>query len=67
MKVVSWNVRGMGDLVRRMAIKEVFTENNVQIAFSQVSKLSSLTDSVTREVWGRSHIKCLCVWMQWVL
>lgn len=53
--------------MRRMVIKEVFAENNVQIALIQVSKLSSMTFSITREVWGGSHIKCVCVWMQWVL
>lgn len=47
--------------MRRMVIKEVFAENNVQIALIQVSKLSSMTFSITREVWGGSHIKCVCV------
>lgn len=55
------DVRGMRDPVRRMVIKEVLTENKVQIALIQESKLSSMIDSIVREVWGGTHIEWVCL------
>lgn len=57
MKVVSWNVRGMGNPERRMVIKEVLRINKVQIALLQESKLRIMSDRIVKEVWGGRFIK----------
>lgn len=61
MKVLSWNVRGMGNPQRRMVIIEVLSFNKVQIAMIQESKLSSMSDKIQRETWGGRFCKCVCV------
>lgn len=63
MKVLSWNVRGMGNPQRRMVIIEVFSFNKVQIAMIQESKLSSMSDKIQRETGrgGGRFCKCVCV------
>lgn len=52
MKVVSWNVRGLGDIMRRVVIKDILRRNKVRIALIQESKITEMTDKNVREVWG---------------
>lgn len=61
MIVLSWNVRGMGNVERRMVIKDVFRSNKVKVALIQESKLSSMTDRIAREAWGGRSTKWICV------
>lgn len=58
MKVISLNVRGMGNPERRMIIKEVLKFNKVQIAMLQISKLRLISDRIKRETWGGRFLKC---------
>lgn len=60
MKILSWNVRGLGNLEWRMVIKDVLRNNKVQIALLQESKLSSMSDRIVGEVWGGRVLKWMC-------
>lgn len=40
MKILSWNVRGLGGATRRLVVKETLRSNKVQIALIQETKLS---------------------------
>lgn len=52
MKVVSWNVRGLRDIMRRVVIKDILRRNKVRIALIQESKIAEMNDKNVREVWG---------------
>lgn len=61
MKILSWNVRGLGGPERRLLIKEMVKKNKAQVAMLQESKISSMTEEIIKEVWGRRHVKWICI------
>lgn len=61
MKVISWNVRGLGGPERRKIVQDVLRNNKVQIALIQESKLRSMSDKIAREVWGGRSTKWVCL------
>lgn len=58
MKALSWNVRGLGSLVKRAIIKEVIRSLKVELLLLQEAKLSLMPQMAVRELWGNSH----CSW-----
>ena len=59
MKAISWNVRGLGNSVKRAVIKEVIRTFRAELPLLQETKLSSMSQSIIRDLWGNS--KCLWV------
>ena len=57
MKILSWNVRGLGRGDRRLVVNELICNNKVQIALIQESKIASMTMRIVREVWGSKFVK----------
>ena len=57
MKILSWNVHGLGGAGHRLVVKELIRNNKVQIALIQESKIASMTENIVREVWGSKFVK----------
>lgn len=60
MKILSWNVRGLGNQVKRAIVKEVICSNKIDVLMIQETKVSSVHDSLVKEVWGTSPAKWCC-------
>lgn len=50
MKIVSWNVQGLGNDQHRLVVKDVLRFNQAHIAMIQVSKISSMSDKIVKEI-----------------
>ena len=50
MKVLSWNVYGLGGVLRKMIVKEMIRSQKAQIVILQESKLKEVSDRVVKEV-----------------
>lgn len=63
MKVISWNVRGLGGASKRMVVNELLRRQKVQIAVPvlQETKLKKVGDSIIKEVWGSRFINWVAV------
>ena len=61
MKVLSWNVCGLGGASRRLAVKEMVRSQKAQIAMLQGSKLKGVSKRFVKEIWGRRNIKWVAV------
>ena len=61
MKIVSWNVRGLGGASQRLVVKELLTRKKVQIALLQETKLKKANDSMVKEVWGSRYLSWVAV------
>jgi exonuclease III len=54
MKLVSWNVRGLGGVEKRKEIRRLVGEKNPFILCVQETKLSVCDDSLCNSLWGDS-------------
>lgn len=57
MKILSWNVRGLGSEKKRMVVKDVICSNKVHVVMIQESKLKVMTDCISKEIWGSRYLK----------
>ena len=61
MKILSWNVCGLGSAARRLTVNELLHRNKVQIALVRESKFSSLSEKIVEEVWGSRFVNWVSV------
>jgi hypothetical protein len=54
MKIVSWNVRGLGRLDKRNEVRKLVGEKNPFIVCLQETKLQVCDDFMCTSVWGAS-------------
>lgn len=52
MKIVSWNVCGIGDRIMLAVVKNMLYTYRVDVGLLQETKLSSVSDSVVKDIWG---------------
>lgn len=52
MNIVSWNVRGIGGQIKRATVKDMLRNFRADIELLQETKLSSVSQSVVKEIWG---------------
>ncbi|XP_028098166.1 uncharacterized protein LOC114297885 [Camellia sinensis] len=74
MKILSWNVRGLGRVEKRRRIKEVLKEKKVDMAMLQETKKSEVDDIFVRSLWPNESMEfmgvdaedsagaLLCIW-----
>lgn len=55
MKIMSWNVRGLGAAVKRQSIKHIITKHNPDIIVLQETKKESFDRSLVASIWGSRH------------
>ncbi|KAK8644373.1 hypothetical protein V6N13_123682 [Hibiscus sabdariffa] len=51
MRVLSWNVRGLGSSVKRMAIRKVLQKHSVELVFLLETKLEQISDELVKGIW----------------
>ncbi|KAK8644374.1 hypothetical protein V6N13_123683 [Hibiscus sabdariffa] len=51
MRVLSWNVRGLGSSVKRMAIRKVLQQQSVEMVFLMETKLEQISDELVKGIW----------------
>ncbi|KAK2421839.1 DNA-(apurinic or apyrimidinic site) endonuclease [Trifolium repens] len=54
MKIVSWNVRGLGRVDKRKEVRKLVGEKNPLIVCLQETKLQACDDFLCKSVWGDS-------------
>ena len=59
MKIMSWNVRGLGDVSRRRAVREMLRREKVQIALIQESKLKEVKENLKKK-YGAGDLQGGC-------
>ena len=59
MKMVSWNVRGLGGSMWKLVVKALLRRHKVQLTLLQETRLKEIDDSVIRETWGRKNVHWL--------
>lgn len=57
MKILSWNVRGLGRADRRRRIKEFLRLKNMDMVLLQETKRSSIDRSVVRSLWPSDSVE----------
>jgi len=55
MKLLSWNVRGLGGVEKRREVRSLATEKRPHILCVQETKLLVCDDSVCSSLWGNSN------------
>ena len=61
MKIISWNVRGLGGALRRMVVKEMIRRQKVQITLIQETKLKEVNEKIVKEILGTRFIGWVAV------
>lgn len=57
MKIVSWNVRGLRSLQRRVVVKQVIGQQKASVVLIQESKISLGEEIVAKDIWAEKLIK----------
>ncbi|XP_028060814.1 uncharacterized protein LOC114264401 [Camellia sinensis] len=61
MKLLSWNVRGIGKPEKRGRIKRLLKERHIDIVFLQETKKIVVSDNLARGLWGQRKMEFLSV------
>ncbi|XP_028118140.1 uncharacterized protein LOC114315728 [Camellia sinensis] len=61
MKLLSWNVRGIGKPEKRGRIKRLLKDRHIDIVFLQETKKMVVSDNLARGLWGRRKMEFLSV------
>lgn len=56
MKIITWNVRGLGGFQKRREVSNLVREKNLFILCLQESKLSVVNDIVCKGLWNDNHV-----------
>ncbi|GMI86627.1 hypothetical protein HRI_002332000 [Hibiscus trionum] len=59
MRVLSWNIRGLGSLSKKKVVKSLLRQHNCDMMFLQKSKLEVVNDSVIHAVWHSNNYEFL--------
>ena len=51
MKILSWNIRGLGRASHRLVVKDLIRSQKIHIAMLQESKLKEVSDRLVKEFW----------------
>lgn len=57
MRILSYNVRGLGGRVKRKVIKKLIQKEEVDVVCIQESKLSKLDLRMGGEMWGDKEVE----------
>ena len=56
MRILTWNIRGLGDKTKRMAIKRFLKKLNPYIVLLQESKKDGFDRSFIKSIWSSKEI-----------
>lgn len=57
MKIMTYNIRGLGGRVKRRVLKQFKKEEEVEIVCIKESKLEVVDLKICKEVWGDSKVE----------
>lgn len=57
MKIISWNVRGVGSSMKTAIIKNSIRNAKADLVLIKESKMSSINDKIIRKIWSNRHVK----------
>lgn len=60
MKVLSWNVMGLGSLVKKAFVKDGIRNSKANIMLMQETKLSFMSNSTVKAVCGSASFDWVC-------
>ena len=61
MKLLSWNIRGMGKAEKQGRIKRLLKDRNIDIVFFQERKRAVISDVDARRLWGNKNMEFMFV------
>ncbi|XP_028122360.1 uncharacterized protein LOC114319534 [Camellia sinensis] len=61
MKLLSWNVRGLGRMEKRSKVKKLLKERSVDMVLFQETKKSEFSEEDVRSVWVRAKMEFMVV------
>lgn len=61
MKILTWNVRGIGRSEKKGKIRKMMKERNVDIVLLQETKKPDILEQEVREMWGRDSMEFMAV------
>lgn len=56
MKIVSWNIRGIGDQSKHLAIKRLIMKTNPELVLIQETKKDSIEIDIIKAMWSSKEI-----------
>ncbi|XP_026410033.1 uncharacterized protein LOC113305152 [Papaver somniferum] len=56
-KIISWNLRGLGDVKKRIVVNSVLSKWNADIVLLQEKKLEDMTEMIRKEIWNKPSAK----------
>jgi exonuclease III len=56
LKILSWNVRGINELDKRLCIKGLMRDWKVDLVCLLETKIEVITRAVGRSLWGCQHL-----------
>ncbi|KAL4367327.1 hypothetical protein GQ457_05G024700 [Hibiscus cannabinus] len=59
MRMLSWNVRGLGKAAKRRAVQKVIRQHRCELALLQKMKLEVVTDVIVRRIWISDNFEYL--------
>ena len=60
-QIVSWNVRGLNDVSKRMRVRNLLNSWKADIVCLQETKLDSISRSLIRSLWRCRYVDWLCL------
>lgn len=61
MIILSWNIRGLGDKIKRNSIRSLINRHHPQVVFIQESKIENLTQKTINSIWKDSQVKWVSI------
>ncbi|XP_028067566.1 uncharacterized protein LOC114270309 [Camellia sinensis] len=61
MKLLTWNVRGLGRKEKRSKIKRLLKDRGIDIALFQETKKASMSEMEIKEMWARDRMEYMIV------
>ncbi|XP_028114977.1 uncharacterized protein LOC114312878 [Camellia sinensis] len=61
MKLLTWNVRGLGRKEKRSKVKRLLKDRGIDIALFQETKKASMSEKEIKEIWARDSMEYMTV------
>lgn len=61
LKLLSWNIRGLGRQEKRGMIRKILKERKIDIVLFQETKKAVESDDVVRSIWARDKMECIAI------
>lgn len=56
MKILSYNIRGLGSKVKRRSITNLIQKENIDVACLQETKIEEMNQELCQQLWGNEEM-----------